>query len=73
MPDKERSESLEVRWDILYRDYPAVYEEWGRIPKGTHRDNDPLEVPCPLQDGCGEKQRSIQPMNVLSGCYNTLS
>jgi ubiquinone/menaquinone biosynthesis C-methylase UbiE len=33
MTDKERPESLEGRWDILYRDYPEVYEEWGRIPK----------------------------------------
>jgi ubiquinone/menaquinone biosynthesis C-methylase UbiE len=31
--DAERPESLEGRWDILYRDYPEVYEEWGRIPK----------------------------------------
>ena len=28
-----RPESLEGRWDILYRDYPEVYEEFGRIPK----------------------------------------
>jgi len=28
----ERPESLEGRWDILYRDYPEVYEEWGKIP-----------------------------------------
>ncbi len=28
-----RPESLEGRWDILYRDYPEVYEEWGQIPK----------------------------------------
>jgi ubiquinone/menaquinone biosynthesis C-methylase UbiE len=33
MADKQRPESLEGRWDILYRDYPEVYEEWGRIPK----------------------------------------
>ena len=33
MTYKERPESLEGRWDILYRDYPEVYEEWGRIPK----------------------------------------
>ena len=25
-------ESLEGRWDILYRDYPEVYDEWRRIP-----------------------------------------
>jgi ubiquinone/menaquinone biosynthesis C-methylase UbiE len=30
---RPRPESLEGRWDILYRDYPEVYEEWGRIPK----------------------------------------
>ena len=33
MTEGERPESLEGRWDILYRDYPEVYEEWGRIPK----------------------------------------
>jgi ubiquinone/menaquinone biosynthesis C-methylase UbiE len=33
MTDGERRESLEGRWDILYRDYPEVYEEFGRIPK----------------------------------------
>ena len=29
----KRPESLEGRWDILYRDYPEVYDEWERIPK----------------------------------------
>ena len=33
MADKQRPESLEGRWDILYRDYPEVYEEWGKIEK----------------------------------------
>jgi ubiquinone/menaquinone biosynthesis C-methylase UbiE len=33
MAQKERPESLEGRWDILYRDYPEVYQEWGQIPK----------------------------------------
>ncbi len=28
-----RPETIENRWDILYRDYPDVYEEWGRIEK----------------------------------------
>ena len=32
MVEKERPESLEGRWDILYRDFPEVYEEFGRIP-----------------------------------------
>jgi ubiquinone/menaquinone biosynthesis C-methylase UbiE len=31
--ERHRPESLEGRWDILYRDYPEIYEEWGRIPK----------------------------------------
>jgi ubiquinone/menaquinone biosynthesis C-methylase UbiE len=31
--DNRRPESLEGRWDILYRDYPEVYEEFGRIQK----------------------------------------
>ena len=25
--------TIENRWDILYRDYPDIYEEFGRIPK----------------------------------------
>jgi ubiquinone/menaquinone biosynthesis C-methylase UbiE len=33
MAGKKRPESLEGRWDVLYRDYAEVYEEWGRIPK----------------------------------------
>ncbi len=33
MADAERSESLEGRWDILYRDYPEVYDAFARIPK----------------------------------------
>jgi SAM-dependent methyltransferase len=33
MPEKSKPESLEGRWDVLYRDYPEVYEEFGRIPK----------------------------------------
>jgi len=33
MPDRQRPESLEGRWDLLYRDYPEVYEEFGRIQK----------------------------------------
>jgi ubiquinone/menaquinone biosynthesis C-methylase UbiE len=32
MSGKEKPKSLEGRWDILYRDYPEVYEEWGQIP-----------------------------------------
>lgn len=30
MPNN-KPESLEGCWDILYRDYPEVYEEWGKI------------------------------------------
>jgi len=33
MPDKQKPESLEGRWDLLYRDYPEVYEEFGRVQK----------------------------------------
>jgi ubiquinone/menaquinone biosynthesis C-methylase UbiE len=33
MRRSDRPESLEGRWDILYRDYPEVYEEFGRVPK----------------------------------------
>jgi len=27
-----RPDTIENRWDILYRDYPEVYEDWARIP-----------------------------------------
>ena len=30
---KQRPETLEGRWDILYRDYPEVYEQWGTYTK----------------------------------------
>jgi ubiquinone/menaquinone biosynthesis C-methylase UbiE len=33
MPEKTKPESLEGRWDLLYRDYPEIYEEFGRIQK----------------------------------------
>jgi ubiquinone/menaquinone biosynthesis C-methylase UbiE len=33
MTPHSRPESLKGRWDILYRDYPEVYEEFGRIQK----------------------------------------
>jgi len=33
MKDMERPESLENRWDILYRDYPEVYDEFARISR----------------------------------------
>jgi ubiquinone/menaquinone biosynthesis C-methylase UbiE len=29
----ERPLTIENRWDIFYRDYPEIYEEFGRIPK----------------------------------------
>lgn len=32
MTDERKPKSLEGRWDILYRDYSEVYEEWGQIP-----------------------------------------
>ena len=32
MPDN-RPLTIENRWDVLYRDYPEVYEEFGRVPK----------------------------------------
>jgi ubiquinone/menaquinone biosynthesis C-methylase UbiE len=28
-----KPDTLEGRWDILYRDYPEIYEEWGKIEK----------------------------------------
>jgi len=31
MKDKERPETIENRWDILYRDYPEVYDEFATI------------------------------------------
>jgi len=33
MAKQPTPESLEGRWDILYRDYPEVYDEFARIPK----------------------------------------
>ncbi|MBN1815421.1 MAG: hypothetical protein JXA14_26550 [Anaerolineae bacterium] len=33
MTDKAKPESLEGRWDLLYHDYPEVYEEFESIPK----------------------------------------
>lgn len=26
-------ESIENRWDVLYRDYPEIYDRFGRVPK----------------------------------------
>jgi ubiquinone/menaquinone biosynthesis C-methylase UbiE len=40
MAAADRPASLEGRWDILYRDYPEVYDAFARIPKYP----DPLEV-----------------------------
>lgn len=31
--NKEKPESIEGRWDILYRDYPEVYDEFAQIQK----------------------------------------
>ena len=33
MKDMERPESLENRWDILYREYPEVYDEFATISR----------------------------------------
>jgi SAM-dependent methyltransferase len=33
MTNRNGPESLKGRWDILYRDYPEVYEEFESIPK----------------------------------------
>ena len=30
--DKERPETIENRWDILYRDYPEIYDEFASVP-----------------------------------------
>jgi AraC family transcriptional regulator len=30
---RSRPETIENRWDILYRDYPEVYEEWTKVKK----------------------------------------
>lgn len=30
---KKKPESIEGRWDILYRDYPEVYDEFAVVPK----------------------------------------
>ena len=33
MPSKHIPEFIENRWDILYRDYPEIYDRFGRVPK----------------------------------------
>ena len=33
MTNKDRPESLEGRWDILYHDCPEVYDESERVPR----------------------------------------
>jgi ubiquinone/menaquinone biosynthesis C-methylase UbiE len=58
MAEHDRPESLEGRWDILYRDYPDVYEEWGRIPKvpdflSVVMDRFPLEGKTAVDVGAG--------------------
>jgi ubiquinone/menaquinone biosynthesis C-methylase UbiE len=40
MVEAARPESIEHRWDVLYRDYPEVYDEFGSYPYTP----DPLEV-----------------------------
>jgi SAM-dependent methyltransferase len=40
MGDVQRPESIEHRWDVLYRDYPEVYDEFASYPYTP----DPLEV-----------------------------
>lgn len=32
MANKSRPETIENRWDILYRDYPDIYEEFASVP-----------------------------------------
>jgi len=32
MTNKSRPETIENRWDILYRDYPDIYEEFASVP-----------------------------------------
>jgi hypothetical protein len=32
MKSTERPETIENRWDILYRDYPEVYDEFASVP-----------------------------------------
>lgn len=44
-----RLNSLEGRWDILYRDYPEIYDEWSQIEK-TPDLIDVMVDRFPLQD-----------------------
>jgi hypothetical protein len=30
--DNQKPLTIENQWDVLYRDYPEVYEEFGRVP-----------------------------------------
>ncbi len=32
---KQRPQTIENRWDILYRDFPEVYDEFASVPKDT--------------------------------------
>ena len=58
MDKKERPETIDNRWDVLYRDYPAVYEEWGRIgrspePRDVFADRFPFEGKVVADIGSG--------------------
>jgi ubiquinone/menaquinone biosynthesis C-methylase UbiE len=48
MTHRDKPDSLEGRWDILYRDYPEVYDEFERIPKVPDLI-DVLDARFPLQ------------------------
>jgi SAM-dependent methyltransferase len=50
MPEAWRPESIEHRWDVLYRDYPEVYDEFASYDYTP----DPLEVAADHLDLAGK-------------------
>jgi ubiquinone/menaquinone biosynthesis C-methylase UbiE len=51
MTSRERPETIENWWPLLYSDYPDVYEEWTKF---TH-DPDPDELVCTMFDFQGKE------------------
>jgi len=34
---KDKPLSIENRWDILYREYPEIYDEFASVPYDPHK------------------------------------
>jgi ubiquinone/menaquinone biosynthesis C-methylase UbiE len=64
MAGKKIPETVENRWDILYRDYPEIYEEFARVPKrpalrDVIRQHFPLEGKTVVDVGSGTGRSSF--------------